>query len=126
MRIQLYQNDDQNGSLCVHMWNWRNDGDLPMKLQSKFKLLSYKSDDNTWLSSDNPMTHIRTTDTWEISANAKKWNGFEDFISLADLNRYMSPDKTIQMEIEIKRVDPVGPGECSCNGSSNGTSNGIS
>lgn len=119
MRIQLYQNDDQNGALCVYMWNWRNYGDVPMKIQSKFKLLAYKSEDNTWPSSGNPMTHIRTTDTWEISANlganAIKWNGFEDFISLADLNRYMSPDKTIQMEIEIKRVDQVSPRERSCN-----------
>ncbi|XP_055314185.1 uncharacterized protein LOC129575188 isoform X1 [Sitodiplosis mosellana] len=115
MRIQVYKNDkhndDQNGSLCVYMWNWRNidDEGAPQKItfQSKFKLLAYKSEDNTWLSSDDKATCERNTGTREISKNAA-WAGFEHFLSWHDLKKaHMSPDGTIRMEIEMKQIKPI-------------------
>lgn len=69
MRIQICKNDEfdneQNGLISVHLWNWRNNEDggerKKITFQSKFKLVPYKSEDNTWSSADETKPHERNT-----------------------------------------------------------------
>lgn len=116
-RLQIYKNnkfdDEQNSSLCVFMWNWRDiiDGGASQtrNFQSKFKLLVYGQKHNTWSSVDDPLTYELSTGSKEIGKN-NPLVGFEHFIPWQLLKKtHVSPRGEIRLEIEIKEIKPNDP-----------------